>query len=79
MKLSESNIVQAIQFFFLFFFPNIGKHLGLRVLGDSTDYFRKVFSNSMDNRSATKVKRGDIIDSLHQLKAEDARNEIYRE
>ncbi|XP_012232386.2 cytochrome P450 6k1 isoform X3 [Linepithema humile] len=62
--------VRAIKFFFLFFLPNIGKHLRNKMLGDSTEYFRKVFWESMDNRTITKMKRGDLIDSLLQLKNE---------
>ncbi|XP_020286172.1 cytochrome P450 6k1-like isoform X2 [Pseudomyrmex gracilis] len=63
-------LLGSLRFFFLYFLPNIGKYMGGKMLGDSTDYFRKVFWDSMDSRSLTKTKRGDLIDSLLQLKAE---------
>ncbi|XP_032667814.1 uncharacterized protein LOC116842550 [Odontomachus brunneus] len=78
IKPFRQTLTRAVRFFFLFFFPNFGKYLGLRILGDSTDYFRKVFWNSMDNRTATKMKRGDLIDSLIQLKSENISNNIFR-
>lgn len=59
---------RGVRFSFMFFFPNFGKYLGGSILGGSTDYFRKVFWNSMDSREVTKAKRGDIIDSLLELK-----------
>lgn len=70
-KAFQPTLFRAFQFFFLFFFPEIGKHLGSKMLGDYTDYFRKVFWDSMDNRSVTKTTRGDLIDSLLQLKNEN--------
>ncbi|XP_012528476.2 cytochrome P450 6k1-like isoform X2 [Monomorium pharaonis] len=66
--------LRTIQIFFLFFLPNIGKYLRGAMLGNYTDYFRKVFWDSMDNRSITKTKRGDLIDSLLQLKSEKPDN-----
>ncbi|KAL6258450.1 hypothetical protein P5V15_010406 [Pogonomyrmex californicus] len=70
---------RSIQFFFLFFLPKIGRYMGVSMLGDYTDYFRKIFWNSMDNRSATKMKRGDLIDSLLQLKDEKPDNNFQFE
>jgi len=49
------------------------------MLGSYTSYFRKVFWDSMDNRSVTKMKRGDLIDSLLQLKDEKPDNINIRE
>ncbi|XP_011164534.2 uncharacterized protein LOC105199238 [Solenopsis invicta] len=73
-KAVQMTLSRSLQTFFLFFLPNIGKHLGGALLGNYTDYFRKVFWNSMDNRSITKTKRGDLIDSLLQLKNEKPDN-----
>jgi len=75
----QLTFLRALRFFFLFFLPDIGKHLGSRMLGDNTDYFRKVFWDSMDNRAITKRKRGDLIDSLLQLKNEKSDNTDFRE
>ncbi|XP_011256437.2 cytochrome P450 6k1 [Camponotus floridanus] len=72
------NLSVNFRFFFLFFLPEIGKYLGLKTLGDYTDYFRKVFWDSMDNRNITKTKRGDLIDSLLQLKNENADDTDFR-
>ncbi|EFN84331.1 Cytochrome P450 6k1 [Harpegnathos saltator] len=74
----QMTFLRAIQFFFLFFFPNLGKYLGGSMLNTSTDYFRKVFWDSMDNRTVTKMKRGDLIDSLLQLKTENVSDEIFQ-
>ncbi|XP_014482989.1 PREDICTED: cytochrome P450 6k1-like [Dinoponera quadriceps] len=74
----QQNFLRSVRFFFLFFFPNIGKYFGLKMLGEQTNYFRRVFWNSMDNRRFSKKKRGDLIDSLLQLKNEDATNEIFQ-
>ncbi|KAL0125650.1 hypothetical protein PUN28_004617 [Cardiocondyla obscurior] len=69
-KAFNPTFIRALQFFFLFFMPSVGKYLGSSILGNYTGYFRKVFWESMDNRSVTKTKRGDLIDSLLQLKDE---------
>jgi len=78
-KAFQRTFSRSLRFFFLFFLPEIGKYLGLKMLGDYTDYFRKVFWDSMDNRSITKTKRGDLIDSLLQLKNENADDTHFRE
>lgn len=75
----KPTLLKAIQFFFLFFLPNIGKHLGASMLGNYMNYFRNVFWDSMDNRKITKAKRGDLIDSLLQLKDEKPDNTNFRE
>lgn len=77
-KAFQPTLSRTLRFFFMFFLPKIGKYLGLKMLGDYTDYFRKVFWDSMDNRSITKTKRGDLIDSLLQLKNEDADDTHFR-
>lgn len=53
--------------------------MGSGILGNYIHYFRKVFWDSMDSRSVTKVKRGDLIDSLLALKAENKPDDIFRE
>lgn len=63
--------IRAIQFGFMFFFPQFSKWIAGQMLGSSTNYFRKVFWNSMDTRNMTKAKRGDLIDSLIDLKNKD--------
>lgn len=75
----KQTFVRALQFFILFFFPSFGEYLGSNMLGSSTDYFRKIFWISMDNRVMTKTKRGDLIDSLLQLKAENKPGDTFRE
>ncbi|XP_011866671.1 PREDICTED: cytochrome P450 6k1-like [Vollenhovia emeryi] len=77
-KAFPQTFLRSVQFFFRFFLPKIGKLLGGAILGDYTDYFRKVFWDSMDNRSITKIKRGDLIDSLVQLKDEKPDNINFR-
>ncbi|KOC70829.1 Cytochrome P450 6k1 [Habropoda laboriosa] len=64
---------RAMQFFLAFFFPNASWFVG-QMLGESTNYFRKVFWDSMDSREANKTKRGDLIDSLLELKNEEQGN-----
>ncbi|EFN68266.1 Cytochrome P450 6k1 [Camponotus floridanus] len=77
-KASQRTLLRNLRFFFMFFLPEIGKYVGAQLLGDYTDYFRKVFWDSMDNRSITKTKRGDLIDSLLQLKNENADDSHFR-
>lgn len=59
---------RGIQLTISFFFPKLSPYLNARMLGTSTNFFRKVFWNSMDNREITKNKREDLIDSLIELK-----------
>ncbi|XP_076755455.1 cytochrome P450 6k1-like [Xylocopa sonorina] len=59
---------RAIQFTLMFFFPQYAPYIGIQMLGSSTNYFRKVFWDSLDNREASKTKRGDLIDFLIDLK-----------
>lgn len=68
---TQMTFVRAIQFGFMFFFPQFSKWIAGQMLGSSTNYFRKVFWNSMDTRNMTKAKRGDLIDSLIDLKNKD--------
>ncbi|XP_071574295.1 cytochrome P450 6k1 [Temnothorax nylanderi] len=77
-KAFNQTLLRSFQFFFLFFLPKIGQYLGSSILGKYTDYFRKVFWDSMDNRSVTKMKRGDLIDSLSQLKDESSNSTNFR-
>lgn len=63
--------LRAIQFSVMFFFPQFSKWIAGQMLGSSTNYFRKIFWNSMDTRNITKAKRGDLIDSLIDLKNEN--------
>lgn len=59
---------RAIQFFLMFFFPDVTKYVGNTLLGTEKAYFWKVFWDSMTSREATKMKRGDVIDFLIELK-----------
>lgn len=77
-KAFNPTFIRSLTFFFLFFLPSIGKYVAGSIFGDFTAYFRKVFWDSMDNRSVTKVKRGDLIDSLLQLKDEVPDNTNFR-
>ena len=61
---------RGIQFSLMFFFPPVSPYLGGQMLGSSTNYFRKVFWDSVDSREAMKAKRGDLLDSLIELKNE---------
>ncbi|OAD60788.1 Cytochrome P450 6k1 [Eufriesea mexicana] len=67
-KVSEVTPWRAFQFFLMFFFPRLALYVGGQMLGTSTNYFRKVFWDSMDSREMSNVKRGDLIDSLLDLK-----------
>lgn len=68
---TQMTFLRAIQFVFMFFFPQFSRWIGGQMLGSSTNYFRKVFWNSMDTRNMTKAKRGDLIDFLIDLKNEN--------
>nr|XP_033326710.1 cytochrome P450 6k1-like isoform X1 [Megalopta genalis] len=70
-------IRRSVQFFFMFFFPSFSKYIGGKFLGSTTDYFRSVFWDSMENREMSKSKRGDLIDSLIEIK-DDKRNNDYK-
>lgn len=64
----KTTFSRSMQLFISFFFPKLSPYLNTRMLGSSTNFFRKVFWNSMDNREITKTKREDLIDSLIELK-----------
>ncbi|XP_076755432.1 cytochrome P450 6k1-like [Xylocopa sonorina] len=59
---------RALQYAIMFFFPQISPYIGTRILGSSTNYFRKVFWDSLDTRETSKTKRGDLVDFLIGLK-----------
>ncbi|XP_043282965.1 cytochrome P450 6k1-like [Venturia canescens] len=61
-------ILRALRLSSAFFFPGLSKYLGGSMLGENTDYFRKVFWNSMNSREEGKYERGDVIDGLLKLK-----------
>ncbi|XP_015431466.1 PREDICTED: cytochrome P450 6k1-like [Dufourea novaeangliae] len=65
----------GLQLSIMFFFPYISSFMGKKILGSATDYLRKVFWDSMDNREITKTKRGDLIDSLIELKNNKQEND----
>lgn len=64
----KTTFSRSMQLCISFFFPKLSPYLNTRMLGSSTNFFRKVFWNSMDNREITKTKREDLIDSLIELK-----------
>ncbi|CAL7947747.1 unnamed protein product [Xylocopa violacea] len=66
----KMTLKRGIQFAIMFFFPSASPYIGGQMLGSSTDYFRKVFWDSLDTREASKTKRGDLIDFLIDLKNE---------
>ncbi|XP_078045153.1 cytochrome P450 6k1 [Augochlora pura] len=72
-------IGRSIQFFFMFFFPSFSKYIGGQFLGSSTGYFRNVFWESMGNRELSKFKRGDLIDSLIEIKSDKRDNDFKLE
>ena len=72
------SIKRGIQFATMFFFPSVAPFVGAQMLGSSTDYFRKVFWDSMDGRELNKVKRGDLIDLLVELKNEKQDNVDFK-
>lgn len=64
----KMTFLRNIQLVISFFFPKLSLLLNARMLGTSTNFFRKVFWNSMDTREITKSKREDLIDFLIELK-----------
>ncbi|XP_076286679.1 cytochrome P450 6k1 [Lasioglossum baleicum] len=70
---------RTAQFLFMFFFPSISKYIGGQLLGNATDYFRSVFWDSMENREMSKTKRGDLIDSLIEIKSDVKDNDFKLE
>lgn len=72
----QLTVFRMIQVGLMFFFPKFAQLIAGKMLGSSTDYFRKVFWDSMDTRKMTKAKRGDLIDSLIDLKNEKQENDF---
>lgn len=72
------SFVRGLQFSTMFFFPSAAKYVGSTMLGTSTDYFRRVFWDSMDTRESKKVKRDDLIDLLLELKNEKQENSEFK-
>lgn len=67
-------ILRGLRLSVAFFFPSLSKFVGGSMLGESTDYFRKVFWSSMNSREKGKYERGDVIDGLLKLKNEKSEN-----
>lgn len=70
---------RTAQFMFMFFFPSISKYIGGQLLGSATSYFRDVFWDSMESREMSKTKRGDLIDSLMEVKSNVKDNDFKLE
>lgn len=68
--------MRAIQIFATFFYPKISDYLGGSMLDKSTDYFRRIFWESMNEREKSGIKVGDIIDLLIDLKNEKQSSEF---
>ncbi|XP_051154870.1 uncharacterized protein LOC127277625 [Leptopilina boulardi] len=66
----KRTLLGAFQLFAIFFFPIFRNFLNSGILGSSTDYFRNLFREVMNEREKSGFKRGDSIDPLLQIKQE---------
>ncbi|XP_076653844.1 cytochrome P450 6k1 [Halictus rubicundus] len=76
---THPTFVATLQLMLMFFFPSLSKYVGRQLLGSATDYFRSVFWDSMENREMSKTKRGDLIDSLIEVKSDVKDNDFKLE
>ncbi|XP_076232644.1 cytochrome P450 6k1 [Calliopsis andreniformis] len=74
----KSTVKRGFQFIIMFFFPALSRYTGIKMLGPSSSYFRKVFWDSMDTRELSKTKRGDLIDFLIDMKNEKPDNHNFK-
>ncbi|XP_017886303.1 cytochrome P450 6k1-like [Ceratina calcarata] len=69
-------LYRSIRLTIMFFFPKIAPYLGGQFLGSSTNYFRQVFWDSFHSREKSNIKRGDLIDSLIDLKSGEQEKQL---
>ncbi|XP_001599460.2 cytochrome P450 6k1 [Nasonia vitripennis] len=75
-KIFQLGLVRTLQILTTFFFPKISDYLMGSMLGDSNDFFRNAFWESMNERKESGIKRGDIIDFLVELSNEKQSQEF---
>ncbi|XP_033225780.1 uncharacterized protein LOC117178462 [Belonocnema kinseyi] len=69
----KKSFIGSIWLFAIFFFPALSTFISIfneGILGSSTNYFRNLFWDVMNQREKSGTKRGDTIDSLLQIKNE---------
>ncbi|XP_033224729.1 cytochrome P450 6k1-like [Belonocnema kinseyi] len=69
----KKSLIASIVLFVIFFFPVISNFIVLfhtNILGSSTNYFRNLFWDVMNQRERSGNKRGDSIDPLLEIKHE---------
>ncbi|KAI4486789.1 hypothetical protein M0804_006159 [Polistes exclamans] len=63
-------------FYAVFFFPDIIKNVEFKLMGEARDYFDQLFWETFNEREKSGMKRGDLIDSLIELKNEEKNDDF---
>lgn len=74
----KPNLKGMVMMLTAFFFPNIVKYLGFKILQESREYFSKLFWDSYNDRKRSGTKRGDLIDYLLELGKETDSNSEFK-
>lgn len=64
----DYNIKRTLDFFLIFFFPNLTKYLSIKFFGKATNSLRNIFWRVINQRIESNIKRNDLIDCLIELK-----------
>lgn len=72
----KANFSTAFTFFLVFFFPEINKNINFKVMGEAREYFDQLFWDTFNEREKSGIKRGDLIDSLIELKNEEQNDDF---
>lgn len=67
----DTNIFHSIGLMIGFFYPELSNFIGAKMFNDeSITFFRNIFWNVINHRIKSNEKRGDLIDSLIEMKNE---------
>lgn len=73
----DYNIKRALDFFLIFFFPNLTKYLSIKFFGKATNSLRNIFWRVINQRIESNIKRNDLIDCLIELKEKHKNDENF--
>lgn len=70
-KIFEFDFFRGMEIFMIFFYPDISRFINLNFFGKKTSVFlREVFWDTINHRMKSGQKRGDLIDTLIDLRKE---------
>lgn len=74
----KANLKTAFTFYAAFFFPELNKNIDFKMMGEAREYFNQLFWDTFKEREKSGIKRGDLIDSLIELKNEEQNDDFIK-